>query len=419
MPLRIKNAIVSIMLLMTATVTSGHAATFSMQRGLNMDIWVTWPDETRWGQIDVILPWPEWRRTIDQQALAGLREAGFDTLRIPFDPAVFLSSRTASLHDRLYASMLETVREINGAGLKAIVDLHLVPRGDTGLGMEAVLGDPKRFADYLEIVRRTAQTIAGEDPAMVALELMNEPGTECDPAGVAQWSGLQRQLFAAARASAPRLTIVLTGGCGGSAEGLVALDPGLIPDDNVMWSFHSYRPFLLTHQGAQWAGDFIRYVTGLTYPPHEMSDSARDAALAAIRERIRAEAPWTRRAGMLAYLDEQYAEVGTAQSLRNVIEEPFRMVADWAKRHGIAPGNIVLGEFGIIRQEWENPTIMPAASRAAYTRDIIELAERYGYPWAMWGHSGAFGVVDAFNGQRAEPDVLDVVRALPPAGLRP
>jgi endoglucanase len=45
------------------------------------------------------------------------------------------------------------------------------------------------------------------------------------------------------------------------------IDPREFPDDNLIWTFHSYEPFLLTHQGATWAGDFIPYVTGLPYPP--------------------------------------------------------------------------------------------------------------------------------------------------------
>lgn len=418
MRVAIKKLLLSACLVLALPAGPLAATEFQPGRGLNMDIWMTWPAEARWAEAEVLLPWPEWRKTVDPARLADLKAAGFDTIRIPFDPAVFLSRVSAPLHDRLYDELLATVREVNAAGLKAIVDLHLFPRGDTGLGMEAVLGDRSRYDDYLDIIRRTGRTIAREDPAMVAFELMNEPDTPCDAAGASAWSDVQRELFAAARASATRLTIILTGGCGGSAEGLVALDPARIPDDNVLWSFHSYRPFILTHQGAEWAGDFIRYVTGLTYPLHAMPAAERETALAAIRERIRDEAPWSRRAGMISYLDEQLGEIDTAEELSAVLREPFRMVADWTRKHGIDASRVILGEFGMIRQEWENPSIVPAASRAAYVRDMARLAEEYGFAWAVWGYGGAFGVVESFGGEAAEPDVLDVVRDLPPAGLR-
>ena len=127
----------------------------------------------------------------------------------------------------------------------------------------------------------------------------------------------------AARSSATRLTLVLSGSCWGTAEGLAALDPKTIPDRNIVWSFHSYAPFVLTHQGATWAGDFIPHVTGLPYPPHLVPRAELDAAVERIRETIRRDAPWSRRSGLLAYLDEQVATVDTAEKLEKAMAEPF------------------------------------------------------------------------------------------------
>ena len=44
---------------------------------------------------------------------------------------------------------------------------------------------------------------------------------------------------------------------------------------------------------------------------------------------------------------------------------------------------------------------------------MIGRAERRGYGWSLWSYGGAFGVVEAFDTRRAEPDVLDMVRGLP------
>ncbi|MCV0394132.1 MAG: glycoside hydrolase family 5 protein [Rhizobiaceae bacterium] len=389
-----------------------RAATFEARRGLNLDTWVTWPEEPSWSDPETLSPFPEWRGTVGAEGLAGLKAAGFDHLRIPVDPAPFLSSATLPYRDRLYRGVLEAARAVNAAGLKAIVDLHLFPRHDNpDIGMAGVMEDPARFDAYLEIVRRMGRTLALEDPRKVALELMNEPHGACEP-GEGDWPHRLRRLHAAARSSALDLTLILSGACGGSAEGLAGLDPTSIPDDNVIWTFHSYQPFVLTHQGAMWAGDFVRHVTGLTYPPHAMDPARRSQVIDAIRRRIRDDAPWTRRHGMLSYLDEQLGEIDTPEKLQAALERPFRIVAAWADRHGIAPESIYLGEFGMIRQEWENPSVVPASSRAAYVADMIAIAERRGYGWATWSYGGAFGVVEEFEGRRAEPDVLDVVRAL-------
>jgi len=66
----------------------------------------------------------------------------------------------------------------------------------------------------------------------------------------------------------------------------------------------------------------------------------------------------------------------------------------------------------MIRQEYGNDHVVPAAQRAAYYRDMIAQAERNGFAWSMWSYGGAFGVVEEFDGRRAEPGVVEMVRKL-------
>lgn len=401
------------LLMLALSIASASAASFSMKRGINLDIWETWPGEDKWGNPEVILPFPEWRKRLGETELKALKDGGFDVVRIPVDPSVFLSSKTEALRDQLLESVLQSARLVNAAGLKAVVDLHLISAAGNGqVGMAEVMDDPANFDRYVDLVRQMALTLSKEDPTEVALELMNEPVVDCEPGEVKVWPGHLKRLHAAARASATRLTLILSGSCWASADGLAALDPKAIPDDNVIWTFHSYQPFLLTHQGATWAGDFIPYVTGLPYPPHAVPRAELDAALDKVRAKIKAEAPLLRRPGMLAYLDEQIALVDSKEKLEAELDAPFRLVADWARKNGIAPENIYLGEFGMIRQEYNNPTVMPGAWRAAYVQDMIGRAEAHGFAWSIWGYGGAFGIVDEFEGRKAEADVLEVVRGL-------
>jgi hypothetical protein len=207
---------------------------------------------------------------------------------------------------------------------------------------------------------------------------------------------------------------VLTGGCYSSAEQLAAVDITAIPDDNVIWTFHAYEPFLLTHQGASWAGDFIPYVTGIPYPPSSVPRAKLDGVIEAIKDRMNSEAPLMRRAALISYLDEQIGEIDTDEKLKAVMDKPFDLVADWAAKNAVKPENILLGEFGMMTQDYGKPFVMPAKWRAGYTRDVIARAEAKGFAWSIWGYGGSFGIVDAFDGKKADPDVLEVVRALPP-----
>ena len=38
---------------------------------------------------------------------------------------------------------------------------------------------------------------------------------------------------------------------------------------------------------------------------------------------------------------------------------------------------------------------------------MIARAEAHGFSWSVWGYGGAFGIVDAFNGDKAEPEVME------------
>lgn len=408
----IKTSVAALLAFLLAAAPVG-AASFAAKRGVNLDLWTTWPDETRWNDRSVIMPFPEWRRTVDVDDLAALKEAGFDFVRMPVDPAALLSAQTAGFRDLLYASVLDSARLANAAGLKVIVDLHAIPRGDDAIGTGRILDDPALFDRYLDAVRQMARTVSREDPALVALELLNEPVTGCEGAEARAWAGQLKRLYAAARASATRTTLVLSGSCWGDAAGLAALDPRDFPDENLIWSFHSYAPFVLTHQGATWTGGFIRWVTGLPYPPYSLPRAELDAVVVGIKEKIAAEASWTERQGQLAYFDRLLADTDTPERLAATMAEPFERVSAWARRHGVAPGDILLGEFGMIRQEYGNDHVVPGAQRAAYYRDMIGLAEGHGFTWSMWSYGGAFGIVEEFDGRKAEPDVMEMMRGLP------
>ena len=127
---------------------------------------------------------------------------------------------------------------------------------------------------------------------------------DCDPTLFPKWPSMLKRLHAAARKAAPNHTLVLSGSCWSSAYGLAKIDPALIADDNVIWTFHSYEPYILTHQGADWTGDSMSYVEGLPYPPDLMGEEAFDERLAAVRKTIETNAPEERREELLTGFNE-------------------------------------------------------------------------------------------------------------------
>ena len=85
------------------------------------------------------------------------------------------------------------------------------------------------------------------------------------------------------------------------------------------------------------------------------------------------------------------------------MEKSFAIAANWAKTNGVDPGDILLGEFGMIRQEYGNTHVVPAKSRSSFYKTQIERAEGHGFRWAAFSYSGAFGMVRGWNGDPVEP----------------
>ena len=329
--------------------STAFAAPVTFKRGVSMELWTSWPAETEWSKPEVLFPFPEWRRNVTPDALKALKTAGLDFVRLPIDPGVFLSPQTKDVRERLFTEIETTVADIKSAGLNVIIDLHTIPGGEKRPGsIETVLANNESFTAYTAIAAGFAKRFA--NTPNVALELINEPVIDCEGATPKRWPAMIGRLHKAARDVAPDLALVVTGGCWGDAEMLQDLPKSITSDTNVIFSFHSYAPFLLTHQGATWAGDFIPLVTGLPFPPDRYSETDLKSALNAVEATIRAKAPAHRVDGMVAYLGEQIAEINSPEKLKAAIEKPFAAAAQFAKARKIPPESLFLGEFGMINQ---------------------------------------------------------------------
>jgi endoglucanase len=403
-----------------ALLSQAQGATFQAKRGIALDIWETWPDQNQWSDEKVIFPFPEWRKTIGKPELQRLKDSGLDFVRMPIDPAPFLADETEPFRARLFAEITKSIDIAQSVGLKVIVDTHFIPKGPARtIGTDEVLADTKLFERYLDFLRTLAVQIKDRDPSQVALEVFNEPTIDCAGTNTNKWPDMLKQSFAAARASATKLTLILSGSCWGGAEGLVKLKASDYPDDNLIWSFHSYDPFIITHQGASWTGDVSPLVYGLPFPLHTAPKEELSAVMQAIRQRIRDKAATLRINGITTFFEEEVTKIDTAEKLNRVMDKPFDDVAAWAKENNIDPSAIILGEFGIIRQEYDNPVIINGKTRAAFYQSQIERAEKHGFAWSMWSYGGPFGIVDEFESRKAEPDVLEMIKTLPKTNKQP
>lgn len=358
-------------------------------------------------------PYEQSRAIPGRRDLAALRNSGIDFVRIPVDPGPLLAFSGERRVD-LTARVVAAVDMALAAGLSAIVNLH--PNGATHhfhpRNLVRGVGAPM-FVQYLGLTHDLAAQLARFDPARVAFEPLNEPPQDC---ASADWPIIQRELVRAARQAAPRHTLVVTGACGSMIAGLATLDPVSVGDDNVIYTFHFYEPYVFSHQGAPWmrSEPMYRYLNAVPWPS---SAGSRQATLAAVARRMAADGttPAAAKREIAATIERVLAQYFDARPDRGYIERYFGRVIAWADAHAIDHGRVLLGEFGALRSD-ARYVAAPAADRARYIRDVRETAEASGMPWAFWNYFDGMGLTIDDDLRAFDPAVTAALGLVMPAG---
>jgi endoglucanase len=398
--------VVKVLILLWATLLALPAIAgdvITLKRGLPTDIWLTWPEKDGLDDPKIIAEFPEYRQEYKGTEFALVKNAGFDFVRLTVDPAVFLTKRRPEKTALLLKGVRTAIDEILAADLKVDVDMHIFPRDDGSPGTRQVLASDALFAEYLKVLSDVGQLVATYPADKVAFEVFNEPTSDCTwDLGEGQkssWPAKLALLHDTARIAAPQSSLILSGACWGGYEGLVALDPALIKDPNVIWSFHNYEPFVFTHQGANWTDGHERYLSGLRFPP---DSKQKKAVLAASLKAIakadltldkRKELKTNARNDLTAYFEPGWAETR--------LKESFVKVEAWAKAHNIPANRILLGEFGAIRPH--DFTARNEAERAVYYKMMRREAETRGYGWSTWEWKTEFGLTKGFDTREFDP----------------
>jgi endoglucanase len=272
---------------------------------------------------------------MSDRALADLRAAGFDFVRLAIDP---------DISD--IPVLLAAIRRIQHQGFAVVVSPH--PH-DWHLETQ-----PNRLLGFW---RNLAPALRPLDPARTAPEIVNEPVFPGDPTG---WATLQHAVLAEIRQSLPNVTVVLTGQDWGGVGGLLALPPE--DDPNVIYSFHFYDPSELTSLAAYRPGLDRTALAHLPFPVGDgCAATASEAADTATRDLMR-----------------YYCALGW--DAPHVVA-PIERAAAWGRTHHV---HLLAGEFGASAAL--NPT-----ARLAWLRTARKSFETLGMGWALWGYDDVMG----------------------------
>jgi endoglucanase len=393
-PIRYGVCLAAFIALVAFTSNAGAAAgkeEFKVGPAINMAQWFTWP---RYEATGAGISWPPYNespRPPNAAELESLKHTGFETVRLPVDPAPFIVFK-GERHEAVYKMLLDAIEHIQAAGLKVIVDLHPNSRHPVW-GQNAIvagLASPT-FMVYSDLIEEMARRLSSFEASRVALELINEPRLKCNGSEQQLWQEMAGRLVRRARAGSPKLTFVITGSCVSSAEGLMALEPGPLSDANLIYTFHFYEPFTFTHQGAQFIPWPDKYLDEVPWPA---TIRPIEQPLALLTERIKTVTGLDNadRAKALSGAETKLRRFYASGAGSKIIENRFDEVQRWAEQHGIEPDRIFIGEFGVSRKQKDRPGAR-CEDRMRWLADVRSAAEKRGFTWAYFNYDGPFAIV--------------------------
>ena len=290
---------------------------------------------------------------ISEDEAAYMAQIGLRHVRLCVAPRVIMERSSGDVIEERGKQLEAAIERFHRAGLLVMVDIHNEDR--------AAELDPSWQESFVRFWGLLAARLSRFDAELTILEIINEPVFAHREE---EWNTLNARLAAAIREKAPQHTIVTSGPNWGGIDGLKKLK--LLPDKNVIYSFHCYDPFTFTHQGATWAGEAVKPLRGVPYPS---SPEAVEPLLADLES-----APASKK------LVESY---GRERWNKDKLAARFKQGIEWGASNRVP---LYCGEFGVF------PARSKPEHRANWFHDFGEVLAENRIGWAVWGWDEGFGL---------------------------
>jgi endoglucanase len=141
----------------------------------------------------------------------------------------------------------------------------------------------------------------------------------------------------------------------------------VLNDDKIIYSFHFFKPYDFTHQGAPWDSANTK-LKGLPYP-FSLTDMP-----------LRPEGSFNITA---QYNYDHYFE----RANRTFINDAIRKAYDW----------IIINKVPVICTETGTIETIPLRYRDNYFNDVMSVMKNYGIPVMIWDLDQSFSIIDKDN----------------------
>jgi aryl-phospho-beta-D-glucosidase BglC (GH1 family) len=290
---------------------------------------------------------------ISEDEAAFMAQIGLKHVRLCVAPRVIMDRTSGDIIEERGKQLEAAIERFHRAGLLVMVDIH---NEDRPSELDPAWQDA--FARFWGLL---AKRLSRFDPEMTILEIINEPVFDRREE---EWNTLNARLATVIRENAPQHTIVTSGPNWGGIDGLKKLK--LLPDKNVIYSFHCYDPFTFTHQGATWSSAAVKPLHDVPYPS---SPEAVEPLLAGLESE-----PASKK------MVENY---GKERWNKEKLAARFRQGIEWGAKNQVP---LYCGEFGVF------PVRSKPEDRANWFRDFGEVLAENHIGWAVWGWDEGFGL---------------------------
>ncbi len=287
---------------------------------------------------------------ISQDDIIRISAWGLDHVRLPIDCEA-IETEDGHIKEEGFQYIDSCIEWCKKSGLRMVLDIHKTAGytfnnafcDENDLFKNATLQD--RFVDiWCELARRY-----GKETDTVVFELLNEvvENENSDP-----WNKLAKRTISAIREYAPVTQIIIGGIEWNSVRAVALLDKPF--DENIIYTFHFYEPFVFTHQNASWVPETKDLK--MEYP------SAFENYLAAANT-VGEKAAFI--------LNSDIKEIGMP-----MLEQLILKAVAVAEERGAA---LYCGEYGVIDQA-------PPESTLSWYRDMHQIFEKHHIGRAAWSY---------------------------------
>jgi endoglucanase len=336
------------------TPTSVRAVAFKRAQSLDNGISISWYEQT-WNK-DVLTKDP--LKPADFQLL---KQLGIKSLRLPMAFAYFESQHIPV--EQLFSHIDSFLKQCDLYGFKLIIDYHNGNFNDTNYATETT----KLIDLWIKLTKRYKHV----NHDNLFFELYNEP-PHMNPA---TWKDAAYNITTAIHKIDAQRTLIIGASNYNSIYELSRFVR--LTDENVIYTFHFYEPFLFTHQGAAWIGDQESTI-GVPFP----YNAEKFPILNSKAKNTDGEKNYNK-----------YHTDGNEQS----VKDKLQIVKNWATKYDVP---VLCGEYGAYNKYAD------LDSRCRYIKAVRQTLKTLHIPGMMWDYNSGFSIFAGEPSFKNLPDCM-------------